>query len=380
MHRHLDQRPPARPAVQDPALAGHPAHHPRGHREVPRLGHGQGHRPPFRPQAGPGLRRAGLRRHRAGTASGCWSWTVSAPSARSGSPGPGPSRRSSARSWSSCSPTVSAPPARCASTRPMATQAVERVRENPYRLALDIHGIGFKTADAIAQRLGIPQDALIRAQAGVRHVLQEIAGDGHCAACRESLVESAAKLLEIPAPIIEQADRGGAGRGEPGRRAHRRTSPPCFSPPCTAPSAASPSTSPGSAGDPGWGPIDSDHAIPWVEAQTGLTLVRVPARGRGPGRQRQGHGDHRRARASARPRWSTASCGILRAKGVKVAAVRPHRAGGQAPVGIHRRRGQDHPPPAGVRPPDSWASSAIRTSRWTPSWWWWTRSRWSTWS
>ena len=53
-------------------------------------------------------------------------------------------------------------------------RAVERVQENPYRLALDIHGIGFKTADAIAQRLGIPRDALMRAQVGVRHVLQEI--------------------------------------------------------------------------------------------------------------------------------------------------------------------------------------------------------------
>ena len=39
-------------------------------------------------------------------------------------------------------------------------RAVERVQENPYRLALDIHGIGFKTVDAIAQRLGIPRDAL----------------------------------------------------------------------------------------------------------------------------------------------------------------------------------------------------------------------------
>ena len=45
----------------------------------------------------------------------------------------------------------------------------------------------------------------MRAQAGVRHVLQEIAGDGHCAAYREKLLESAAKLLEIPGPIIEQA-------------------------------------------------------------------------------------------------------------------------------------------------------------------------------
>ncbi|SDX63082.1 exodeoxyribonuclease V alpha subunit [Thiocapsa roseopersicina] len=56
--------------------------------------------------------------------------------------------------------------------------AVEKVRENPYRLALDIWGIGFKTADAIAERLGIARDAPIRAQAGVRHVLQELSTEG----------------------------------------------------------------------------------------------------------------------------------------------------------------------------------------------------------
>src|SRR5262244_3408157 len=64
-------------------------------------------------------------------------------------------------------------------------EAITRVRENPYRLALDIHGIGFKTADTLAQRLGIPRDAVIRAQAGVRHVLQEFAEDGHCAVHHE---------------------------------------------------------------------------------------------------------------------------------------------------------------------------------------------------
>jgi len=83
--------------------------------------------------------------------------------------------------------------------------AVEQVRENPYRLALDIRGIGFKISDAIAHRLGVPHDSLIRAQAGVRHVLQEITADGHCAAHRKQLAESAGKLLEIPAAVIEQA-------------------------------------------------------------------------------------------------------------------------------------------------------------------------------
>jgi ATP-dependent exoDNAse (exonuclease V) alpha subunit len=84
-------------------------------------------------------------------------------------------------------------------------EAIARVQENPYRLALDIHGIGFKTADALAQCLGIPRDAMIRAQAGVRHVLQEFAEDGHCAVHQEELIEAAATLLEIPLSTTEQA-------------------------------------------------------------------------------------------------------------------------------------------------------------------------------
>ena len=83
--------------------------------------------------------------------------------------------------------------------------SVERVRENPFRLALDIHGIGFKTADTIAGKLGIPHDSVIRARAGVRHVLQEIAGNGHCSAYHDQLVEASWKLLEIPAPVSVQA-------------------------------------------------------------------------------------------------------------------------------------------------------------------------------
>ena len=68
----------------------------------------------------------------------------------------------------------------------MPTIAIAKVQENPYRLALDIHGIGFKTADTLAQRLGIEPHSLIRAQAGVRHALQEWCGSGHCAAKRLS--------------------------------------------------------------------------------------------------------------------------------------------------------------------------------------------------
>lgn len=89
--------------------------------------------------------------------------------------------------------------------RTYGNEAIAKVSENPYRLALDIHGIGFKTADTIAQKLGIPKDSLIRAQAGVRHVLQELSGEGHCASERDKLIESSSKLLEIPHELASTA-------------------------------------------------------------------------------------------------------------------------------------------------------------------------------
>ena len=67
--------------------------------------------------------------------------------------------------------------------------AVAKVQANPYVLAKDIHGIGFKTADQIAQKIGIPVDSLIRACAGLGHVLIEATGDGHCALPVELLKE-----------------------------------------------------------------------------------------------------------------------------------------------------------------------------------------------
>ena len=150
-------------------------------------------------------------------------------------------------------------------------RAVERVRENPYRLALDIHGIGFKTADTIAQRLGIPRDALMRAQAGVRHVLQEIAGDGHCAAYRQNLVESAAALLEIPAPIIEQAIEAELAQenlvAEPIQGQPALFLTPLYRAECGIAEHIDRLT-----GVPPWGLIDTAKAIPWVEEKTGLRL------------------------------------------------------------------------------------------------------------
>src|SRR5450631_2336009 len=83
--------------------------------------------------------------------------------------------------------------------------AIQTVQENPYTLAKEIHGIGFATADKIAQSVGIPKDSQNRARAGIDHVLLGATSEGHCALPLEKLKAEAGKLLEVPAEIIEQA-------------------------------------------------------------------------------------------------------------------------------------------------------------------------------
>jgi exodeoxyribonuclease V alpha subunit len=75
----------------------------------------------------------------------------------------------------------------------------------PYILTKDIYGIGFKTADQIAQRVGIPKDSLSRACAGIDHVLLEATSNGHCALPLDKLKVAGVKLLEVEEGTIEQA-------------------------------------------------------------------------------------------------------------------------------------------------------------------------------
>ncbi len=84
-------------------------------------------------------------------------------------------------------------------------KAIETVRANPYTLAKDIHGIGFQSADTIAQKLGIARDSIMRALAGIMHALLQATGEGHCALPKEELIEQAAKLLEIDVAIVREA-------------------------------------------------------------------------------------------------------------------------------------------------------------------------------
>lgn len=151
--------------------------------------------------------------------------------------------------------------------------AIARVTANPYLLALDIHGMGFKTADELARRLGVPNDSPQRAQAGVRHVLAGWSEQGHCYCFRARLAAMAAELLNVPVPVVERAIDDEVA-------AHRL--------------AAEPDPEQGEllfltalyqaekglarrliellAGAPPWGVSDVESAVRWVEGHTRMEL------------------------------------------------------------------------------------------------------------
>jgi exodeoxyribonuclease V alpha subunit len=83
--------------------------------------------------------------------------------------------------------------------------AVQVMSENPYHLARDIRGIGFKTADAIAMKLGVDKTAMIRVRSGISYALTEAMDDGHCGLPTDELVPLAEKLLEISLDLIRTA-------------------------------------------------------------------------------------------------------------------------------------------------------------------------------
>jgi exodeoxyribonuclease V alpha subunit len=151
--------------------------------------------------------------------------------------------------------------------------AVQVMSENPYRLARDIRGIGFKTADAIAMKLGIERTAMIRVRAGISYALTEAMDEGHCGLPVDELVPFAEELLEVPKELVRTAldlelaegvvvaDRvgetpcvflAGLHRAERGiaERLIRLVNGPLP-----------------------WPSINADKAIPWIEQRTGLELA-----------------------------------------------------------------------------------------------------------
>ena len=151
--------------------------------------------------------------------------------------------------------------------------AIQVMTENPYRLARDIRGIGFKTADAIAMKLGIAKTATMRVRAGISYALTEAMDEGHCGLPTEELVPLAEKLLEVPPELVRTALdlelREGSVVAEP-----------VGDIPCVflaalyrAEHTIADRLMRLANGKLPWPSIDPKKALPWVEKHIGLTLA-----------------------------------------------------------------------------------------------------------
>jgi exodeoxyribonuclease V alpha subunit len=80
--------------------------------------------------------------------------------------------------------------------------SISVVRNEPYRLAADVWGIGFKTADTIAKSVGIPHDSPERVKAGLQYTLSEATENGHCYLPEPNLTADAAKILDVPSDLV----------------------------------------------------------------------------------------------------------------------------------------------------------------------------------
>src|SRR6187551_1949234 len=151
--------------------------------------------------------------------------------------------------------------------------AVQVMTDNPYRLARDIRGIGFKTADAIAMKLGIAKTAMIRVRAGISFALTEAMDQGHCGLPTEELIPLAEKLLEVPQQLIRTAldlelQEGTVIADQVGET------------PCVflaglhrADGTMADGRTRLAKGKLPWPWIDPDKALPWVEKHIGLALA-----------------------------------------------------------------------------------------------------------
>jgi exodeoxyribonuclease V alpha subunit len=85
-------------------------------------------------------------------------------------------------------------------------ESIKVVRENPYQLAQDVNGIGFRTADEIAVKLGLPRDSIPRIATGLKYVLAQAANDdGHCYLPENELIRRASEILQAPNELISTA-------------------------------------------------------------------------------------------------------------------------------------------------------------------------------
>jgi exodeoxyribonuclease V alpha subunit len=152
--------------------------------------------------------------------------------------------------------------------------AIQVMTENPYRLARDIRGIGFKTADAIAMKLGIEKTAMIRVRAGISYALTEAMDEGHCGLPTDELVPLAEKLLDVAGELARTAL--GLELAEGTVIAERVGETPCvfLAGLHRAERTIAERLTQLANGTLPWPWIDANKALPWVEERIGLGLAK----------------------------------------------------------------------------------------------------------
>src|SRR3990170_730100 len=153
------------------------------------------------------------------------------------------------------------------------SDAIQVMTENPYRLARDIRGIGFKTADAIAMKLGIEKTAMVRVRAGISYALTEAMDEGHCGLPTDELVPLAENLLEVPVELVRAALDLELAEGAVIADKVGET-------PCVFLGGLYPAEQiiaerilRLASGTLPWPYIDPEKALPWIERKTGLSLA-----------------------------------------------------------------------------------------------------------
>lgn len=151
--------------------------------------------------------------------------------------------------------------------------AIQVMTENPYRLARDIRGIGFRTADAIAMRLGIEKTAMIRVRAGISFALTEAMEEGHCGLPVDMLSTKAVELLEAPQPLVQTALDLELREGVVVRDRVGETECIFLTGLYRAEKTIAERLRHLLTGVLPWPWIDPEKALPWIEQKTGLALA-----------------------------------------------------------------------------------------------------------
>jgi exodeoxyribonuclease V alpha subunit len=158
--------------------------------------------------------------------------------------------------------------------------AIELVKSNPYRLTTDIWGVGFKTADELATRLGLPTDSPLRARAAVRYVLQDLSTRGHIGYPEHGVIDETMRLTNIAPDIIGQAIEAGRQEDELVRDRGEAATPDAapedwlyLKPLFLAELGVARALKALAAGDHPLPQIDVEKALEWVQRKMGLELA-----------------------------------------------------------------------------------------------------------